>query len=179
MVSHLSTEPEWVPRIQGVFSNPHGELRITLKCVSFDQTVSVQETIPLFLVRLTLPTGTCNIAHKPWLALQHYAELREWYGPYTYIWPPPPNWSTATTNTVVQPHGAPLAHNGLLLPAVHDLTITVEDLIYHGTDATLVTPRWENAPWYVDAKSASAVHHVLAPSPDDKNAQTTANRLSL
>ena len=172
-VSHLSTEPEWVPRIRSVFSDSHGELRITLNWVSFNETNSVQETIPLFIVRVTLPTGTCSIVHSPWLALQQYAELREWYGPYTYIWPPPPSWSSATTNTVNQPHGAPLAHKGLLLPPIHDLTTTVEDLMYHGTEATLVVPRWEDASWYVDAKAACAVHHVLPTPSKDKTEQTT------
>jgi len=92
-----------------VFSESHGELRITLSSVSFNKTSSGQETIPLFTIGLTLPTSTFDIVHSPRLSLQQYAELRKWYGPYTFIWPPPPSWSNATTTTVNQPHGAPLA----------------------------------------------------------------------
>jgi len=128
-----------------VLSISHCELRITLSWGSFNQTSSVRETIPLFIVRFELPTSTCDIVHCLWLALRHYAELRELYGLYTYIWPAPPSWSTATTDVVVKLHGAPLAHNGLLLPPVHDLSTTVEDLIYYGTEATLDTTRCENA----------------------------------
>jgi len=42
--------------------------------------------------------------------------------------------------------------NGLLLPSVHDLTTMVEDLMYQSTEATLIAPRWEGAPWESDAK---------------------------
>ena len=63
--------------------------------------------------------------------------------------------------------------NGLLLPSVHDLTTTVENLMYQSTEATLSAPRWESAPWYADAKAACASHEVLPHASEDRNDMTT------
>jgi len=63
--------------------------------------------------------------------------------------------------------------NGLLLPSVHDLTTTVEDLMYQSTEATLIAPRWESAPWYADAKAACASHEVLPHASKDREDMTT------
>jgi len=62
---------------------------------------------------------------------------------------------------------------GLLLPLVHDLTTTVEDLMYQSTKATLIAPRWESTPWYADAKAACASHEVLPHASKDHNDMTT------
>jgi len=79
--------PKWSPTILGVFSNSRGEIRITLSWIKINQSNSVQETLPTRWVRLTLPKRTRNIPHDPWLAPWRFAELSEWHGPYTYVWP--------------------------------------------------------------------------------------------
>ena len=72
---------KWSPTILGVFSNSYGEIRITLNWLKIYQSNSVQETLPIFWVRLTLPERTRSISHDPWLALWRFAELSEWHGP--------------------------------------------------------------------------------------------------
>jgi len=63
--------------------------------------------------------------------------------------------------------------NGLLFPSVHDLTTTVEDLMYQSTEATHIAPRWEGAPWDSDAKAACASHDVLPHASNHHNGTTT------
>ena len=89
VVTPQCQEPKWSPTILGVFSNSNGEIRITLNWVTINKSNSVQETLPICWVRLTLPERTRNISHDPWLALWRFAELSEWHGPYTYVWPCP------------------------------------------------------------------------------------------
>jgi len=144
-------EPKWSPTILGVFSNSHGEIRITLNWVKINQSNSVQETLPICWVRLTLPERTRNISQDPWLALWRFAELSEWHGPYTYVWPCPPSLQDNEAPPMPVTQGVGSEPNGLLQPSVHDLTTTVEDLMYQSTEATLIAPRWESAPWYADA----------------------------
>jgi len=159
--------------ILGVFSNSNGEIRITLNWVKIKQSNSVQETLPIGWVRLTLPDRTRNISHDPWLALWRFAELSEWHGPCTYVWPCPPflQDNAAPPTPVTQVVGS--EPDGLLLPSVHDLTTMVEDPMYQNTEATLVAPRWESAPWYADAKAACASQQVLPHASHDRNDMTT------
>ena len=99
--------------------------------------------------------------------------LSEWHGPYTYVWPCPPSLQGKDAPPAPVTQGVGSEPNGLLLPSVHDLTTTVEDLMYQSTEATLIAPRWESAPWYADAKSACASHEVLPHSSKDQNDMTT------
>jgi len=110
---------------------------------------------------VTLPERTRNISHDPWLALWRFAELSEWHGPYTYVWPCPPSLPGKDAPPAPVTQGVGSEPNGLLLPLVHDLTTTVEDLMYQSTEATLLAPRWKSAPWSADAKAACASHEVL------------------
>jgi len=121
----------------------------------------------------TLPQRTRNIPHDPWLALWRFTELSEWHGPYTYIWPCPPPLQDYDALPAPVTQGVGSEPNGLLLPSVHDLSTTVEDLMYQSTDATLITPRWESAPWYIDAKAACESHEVLPHASNDHNGATT------
>jgi len=166
-------EPKWSPTILGVFSNSHGEIRITLNWVKINQSSSVQETLPICWVRLTLPERTRNISHDPWLALWRFAELPEWHGPYTYVWPCPPSLQDNDAPPTPVTQGVGSEPNGLLLPSVHDLTTTVKDLMYQSTEATLIAPRWESAPWYADAPASCALHEVLPHASKDHNDMTT------
>jgi len=59
------------------------------------------------------------------------------------------------------------------MPPVHDQTTTVEHLMYQSTGATLIAPRWETAPWYIDAKAACASHDLLPHASNDHNSATT------
>jgi len=156
-----------------VFSNSHGEIRITLNWVKINQSNTVQETLPICSVRLTLPERTRNISHGPWLALWRFAELSEWHGPYTYVWPCPPSLQDNEAPPTPVAQGVGSEPNGLLLPSVHDLNTTVEDLMYQSTEETLIAPRWESAPWYADAKAACASHEVLPHASKDHNDMTT------
>jgi len=45
--------------------------------------------------------------------------------------------------------------------------------MYRSTEATLIAPRWENAPWYIDAKAVCASHEVLPPASNDHDGATT------
>jgi len=90
VVAPQRPDPKWSPTFLGVFSNYHGEIRDTLNWIKIDQFNSVQETLPICWVRLTLPQRTRNTPHDPWLALWRFAEHSEWHGPYTDIWPCPP-----------------------------------------------------------------------------------------
>jgi len=45
--------------------------------------------------------------------------------------------------------------------------------MYQSTEATLIAPRWENAPSYIDAKAACALHDVLPHASKDHNDMTT------
>jgi len=45
--------------------------------------------------------------------------------------------------------------------------------MYQSTEATLIAPRWESAPWYADAEAACASHEVLPHASKDRNAMTT------
>jgi len=156
-----------------VFSNSNGEIRITLNSVTIKQSNSVQETLPICWVRLTVPERRRNISHDPWLGLWRFAELSEWHGPYTYVWPCPPSLQDNDAPPTPVSQGVGSEPNGLLLPSVHDLTTTVEDLMYQSTEATLVAPRCESAPWYADAKAACASHEVLPRPSKDRNDMTT------
>jgi len=126
-----------------------------------NQSNSVQETLPISWIRLTLPERTRNIPNDPWLALWRFTELFEWHGPYSYVWPCPPSiqGDDAPPEPVTQGVGS--EPNGLLLPSVHDRTTAVEDLMYQSIEAPLTAPRWESAPWYIDAKVARASPDVL------------------
>ena len=77
------------------------------------------------------------------------------------MWPCPPSLQGKDAPPTPVTQGVGSEPNGLLLPSVHDLTTTVEDLMYQSTEATLIAPRWESAPWYADAKAACASHEVL------------------
>ena len=156
-----------------MFSNSNGEIRITLNWVTINNSNSFQETLPICWVRLTLPDRTRNISHDPWFALWRFAELSEWHGPYTYVWPCPPSLQDNNAPPTPVSQGVGSEPNGLRLPSVHDLTATVEDLMYQSTEAPLITPRWESAPWYADAKAACASHEVLPHASKDQNAMTT------
>ena len=156
-----------------MFSNSHGEIRITLNWVKINQSNSVQETLPICSVRLTLPERTRNISHDPCLALWRFDELSEWHGPYTYVWPCPPSLEDNDAPPTPVPQGVGSEPDGLLLPSVHDLNTTVEDLMYQSTEETLIAPRWESAPWYADAKAACASHEVLPHASKDHNDMTT------
>jgi len=173
VVTPQRPDPKWSQTIRGVFSNSHGESRITLNWIKINQSSSVQETLPICWVRLTLPERTRSIPHDPWLALRRFAELSEWHGPYTYVWPCPPSLQgdDAPPAPVTQVVGS--EPNGLLLTSVHDLTTTVEDLMYQSTEATLIAPRCESAPWYGDARAACASHDVLPHASSDHNGTTT------
>jgi len=138
-----------------------------------NQSNSVQETLPIRWVRLILPERTRIISHDPWLALWRFAELSEWHWPYTYVWPCPPSLQGNDAPPAPVTQGVGSEPNGLLLPLVHDLTTTVEDLMYQSTEGTLIAPRWESAPWYIDAKTACASHDVLPHSSKNHNGATT------
>jgi len=45
--------------------------------------------------------------------------------------------------------------------------------MYKSTEATLIAPRWESAPWYADAKTACASHELLPHASKDHNDITT------
>ena len=45
--------------------------------------------------------------------------------------------------------------------------------MYETTEATLMGPRYESAPWYIDAKTACASHDVLAHASKDHNGANT------
>jgi len=45
--------------------------------------------------------------------------------------------------------------------------------MYQSTEAALIVPRWENAPWYIDAKAACASHEVLSTASNDHDGATT------
>jgi len=45
--------------------------------------------------------------------------------------------------------------------------------MYRSTEATLIAPRWESAPWYADAKAACASHQVLRHASKDRHDMTT------
>jgi len=45
--------------------------------------------------------------------------------------------------------------------------------MYQITEATLIAPRWESAPWYADANAACASDEVLPHSSKDHNVMTT------
>jgi len=172
VVTPQCPEPKRSPTILGVFSNSHGEIRITLNWIKINQSNSVQETLPTCRVRLTLPERTRNIPHDPWLALWRFAELSEWHGPYTYVWLCPPSLQGSDAPPAPVTQGVGSEPNGLLLPSVHDLTTTVEDLMYQSTEATLIVPIWNRAPWYIDAKAACVSHDVLPPASNDHNGET-------
>jgi len=162
VVTPQRPDPKWSPTILGVFSNSQCEIRITLNWMKINQSNSVQETLPICWVRLTLPQRTRNIAQDPWSALWRFAELSEWHGPYTYVWPCPPSLQGDDAPPAPVSQGVGSEPNGLLLPSVHDLTTTVEDLMYQTIEATLIAPRWETAPWYIDAKTACASHYLTS-----------------
>jgi len=173
VVTPQRQDPKWSPTILGTYSNSHGEIRITLNWMKINQSDSVQETLPNCWVRLTLPERTRNIAHDPWLALWRFAELSEWHEPYTSVWPFPPSLQGNDAPPAPVTQGIGSEPNGLLLPSVHDLTTTVEDLMYRSTEATLIGPRWESSPWYIDATAACASHNVLPHASKDHNDTTT------
>jgi len=45
--------------------------------------------------------------------------------------------------------------------------------MYQSTEATLIAPRWESAPWSADAKAAFASHEVLPHASKDRHDMTT------
>jgi len=45
--------------------------------------------------------------------------------------------------------------------------------MYKSIEATFIAPRWESAPWYIDAKAACASHDVLPYASKDHNDTTT------
>jgi len=173
VVTPQRPDPKWSRTILGVFSNFQGKIRVTVNWIKINQSNSVQETLPICWVRLTLPGRTRNIPHDPCLALWLFAQLSEWHGPYTYVWPCPASLQGDTAPPAPVTQGLGSEPNGLLLPSVHDLTTTVEDLMYQITEATPLAPRWESAPWYRDAKAACASHDVLAHASNDHNDTTT------
>jgi len=142
VVTPQRQEPKWSPTILGVFLNFHGEIRTTLNWIKMEPSNSVQETILICWVRLTLPERTRNISHDPWLALWRLAELSEWHGPYTYVWPCPLSLQGNDALPAPVTQGVGSDPDGLLLPLVHILTTTVEDLMYQSTEATPIAPRW-------------------------------------
>jgi len=107
------------------------------------------------------------------LALWRFAELSERHGLYTYVWPCPPSLQDNDAPPTPDTQGVESEADGLLLPLVHDLTTTVEDLMYRSTDATLIAPRYESSRWYADAKAACASHEVLSHASKDHNDMTT------
>jgi len=127
----------------------------------------------MFWVRLTFPKRTRNILHDPWLALWRFAELFKWHGPYTHVWPCLPSLQGDEAIRAPVTQGVGSEPNGLLLPSVHDLTTTVEDMLYRSPEATLIAPRWESAPSYIDAKTACASHDVLPHASKDHIGATT------
>jgi len=173
VVTPQCPDPNWSPTILGVFSNVHGEIRISLNWINMNQSNSVQETLPICWVRLTLPQRTRNIPHDPSLALWRFAELSAWHGPYTYVWPCPPSFQGNDAPPAPVTQGVASEQNGLLIPSVHDRTPTVEDLMYQSTEATRIAPGWDSAPWYIDAKAACASHDVLPHASKDQNDTTT------
>jgi len=140
VVTPQRPDPKWSPTILGVFWNSHGETRITLNWIKISQSNSVQETLPICWVRLTLPERTRNIPHDPWLAFWRFAELSEWHGPCTYRRPCPSSLQGDHAPPAPGTQGVGSEPNGLLLPSVDDLTTTVEDLMYRSTEATLIAP---------------------------------------
>jgi len=58
VVNPQRQDPKWSPTILGAFSNSHGEIRITLHWTKINQSNSVEETLPICWVRLTLPEQT-------------------------------------------------------------------------------------------------------------------------
>jgi len=45
--------------------------------------------------------------------------------------------------------------------------------MYQSSEATLISPRWTRAPWYIDMKAACASHEVLPHASNDHNGATT------
>jgi len=178
VVTPQRPDPKWSSTILGVFSNSHGEIRITLNWIKIDQYNSVQETLPTCWVRLTLPERTRNILNDPLLAFWRFAELSEWHGPNTYVWPCPPPLQGNDAPPAPVTQGVGLEPNGLLLPFVHDRTPTFEDLMYQSTEATLIAPRWESTSWYILAKATCASHDVLPHASKDHNDTTTWARVA-
>jgi len=102
---------------------------MTLNWNKMNQSNSVQETLPISWIRLTLPERTRIILHDPWLALWRFIGLSEWHGSYTYVWPSPPSLQGDDALPAPVTEGVGFEPNGLLLPSVHDLTTAVEDLM--------------------------------------------------
>jgi len=69
VVTPQRPHPKWSRTILGVFSSFQGNIRVTLNWIKINQSNSVQETLPICWVRLTLPERTRNIPHDPCLAL--------------------------------------------------------------------------------------------------------------
>jgi len=65
VVTPQRQDPKWSPTILGVFSSSHHEVRITLNWIKMNQSSSIQETLPICWVRLTLSERTRNISHDP------------------------------------------------------------------------------------------------------------------
>ena len=89
------------------------------------------------------------------------------------MWPCPPSLQGNDAPPVPVTEGFGSEPNGRLLPSVHDLMTTVEDLMYRSTEATLIAPRRESDPWYADTKAACASHEVLPHASTDQNDTTT------
>jgi len=50
IVTPQRPDPQWSPTILGVFSNSHGEIRITLNWIKINQSNSVQVLLPIYWV---------------------------------------------------------------------------------------------------------------------------------
>jgi len=166
-------DPKCSSTIRGVLSTSQDKIRITLNWIKITQSKSVQEIVPVLWVRLKLPERTRNIPRDHWLTLLRFAELAEWHGPYTNIWPCPPHSQDADAPPGPVTQGVVSDPNALLLPAFPDLTTTVEDLMYLSTEETLLAPTWETAPWYIDDQTACASHEGLPQATNDHNIATT------
>jgi len=157
-VSLVTSVPEWIPKIIHVYTSYHGVIQAVLNWTQDGQAFLVEETVPLSLMKLTLPQEARNLQHDPLWGLYYMTSLSRQYGPYTAVWPPPlPPLSTKATD------GQPRAPNLFMCPVTDDLDQVLLDILAHDHEVTLIAPMWTHTTWYQHAMSACFEYQVLLP----------------
>jgi len=132
-------DPTWTPTIQHVHVTGDGVIYANVFWTESTAATTVNEVIPVTLLKSTLPSMTRNFSYDPQLAFRHFARLNAEYGPYTYVWPRKPDPTES-----VHP-------NGFFVPPVQHLDSVLRRFVSTKEEATVVIPQWTNTSWYATA----------------------------
>lgn len=124
----------------------------------------IQQALPSHWLKVTLPVSCRNVCYDPSQCLRFFEPFSSRYRPYMHVWPEPPTGPLPPAVAL----GSPFEYrsclgNALLMPPLHDLDRMVDALFIARAEVTVITPLWQNAPWFARALGRCFEYELLRP----------------